>query len=120
MLSDSDREEEEEEAPTGARTTHDNLADWPVTTAPGMMTQSIEDLPIILTVLEAAAVLRVGRTLAYELVHQWDANGGSKGLRSVRVGRSLRIPRDAVLEFLGVVVSAGPKEPGTKQQDAPV
>jgi excisionase family DNA binding protein len=59
-------------------------------------------LPIALTVPEAAALLRVGRTLAYELVHQWHTTGGAKGLRSVRVGRSLRIPRTALIEFLDI------------------
>jgi len=111
-LSDSNPDEE---ALPGTRTTQDDLEDRPVTTDPGMVTQSIENLPIALTVLEAAAVLRIGRTLAYELVHQWNANG-AEGLRSVRVGRSLRIPREAVLEFLGVV-SPGVKAPDTKQQD---
>jgi len=114
-LSDSNPEEE---AATSTSTTQVDLEDRPCTADPALVPQSIENLPIALTVLEAAAVLRVGRTLAYELVHQWHATGGSMGLRSVRVGRSLRIPRDAILELLGAVVSAGPKEPGTKPQDA--
>jgi len=113
----SDSNPEEEEAATSTPRTHDDLKDRPCTADRATVPQSIENLPIALTVLEAAAVLRVGRTLAYELVNQWHATGGSKGLRSVRVGRSVRIPRDAVLEFLGAVVSSNVKDPGTNQRD---
>jgi excisionase family DNA binding protein len=48
----------------------------------------------VLTVDEFAAELRIGRRQAYELV-----NGG--GIRVVRVGRSIRVPRSALAEFLG-------------------
>ena len=51
------------------------------------------DLPLTLTVVEAATVLRIGRTAAYNLVR-------SGKLRSVRVGRTIRVPRDAIAEFL--------------------
>jgi len=68
---------------------------------------SIEDLPITLTVTETAAVLRIGRSKVYEMVGQWNLTGGAEGLRSVRLGRSLRVPRVAVLEFLGIVSTTG-------------
>ncbi len=54
---------------------------------------NISDLPLALTVLEAGQVLRVGRSVTYELVR-------SGQLRSVRIGRSIRIPRDALVEYL--------------------
>ena len=38
-------------------------------------------------------VLDIGRNTAYELVR-------SGQIRSIRIGRQLRIPRDAVVEFL--------------------
>ncbi len=72
-------------------------------TQPDALPRSIDDLPIALTVSETAAVLRVGRNKVYDLVHQGQATGGVQGLRSVRLGRSVRIPRLAVLEFLGIV-----------------
>lgn len=50
-------------------------------------------LPPILTVEEVASILRIGRNAAYCLVK----NGG---ITSIRVGRSIRIPRKALLQFL--------------------
>lgn len=51
------------------------------------------NLPLILSVDQLAEVLRVGRNTAYDLVH-------SGQIRSVRVGRQIRIPRDALIDFL--------------------
>jgi excisionase family DNA binding protein len=52
------------------------------------------ELPLVLTVDEVAELLRVDRKTAYAVI----AAGGLPGVR--RVGRSLRISRDAVLEWL--------------------
>ena len=54
---------------------------------------NFDNLPLALTVLEAGQVLRVGRSVTYELVR-------SGQLRSVRIGRSIRIPRNALVEYL--------------------
>ena len=54
---------------------------------------SINDLPLALTVPEAAAALRIGRGCTYELIR-------CGKLRSLRIGRKLRVPRDALVEFL--------------------
>ena len=61
---------------------------------------SINELPDILTVEEAATVLRIGRTSAYELARQWEATGGKQGLPVVRFGRLLRVPRAALERLL--------------------
>jgi excisionase family DNA binding protein len=54
----------------------------------------VEELPLLLTVDEAAEVLRIGRNGAYAAV----ANGC---LPSVRIGRTIRIPRDALAVLIG-------------------
>lgn len=51
------------------------------------------ELPLVLTVTNLAQSLGVGRNTAYDLVR-------SGKVRSIRIGRQLRIPRDALLEFL--------------------
>ena len=62
---------------------------------------------LLLTVTEAAADLRIGRTLAYQLAHQYLATGGREGLPVIRVGGNLRVPMWALLELAqtGRVVS---------------
>ncbi len=64
----------------------------------------VEELPLLLTVDEAAEVLRIGRNGAYAAV----ANGC---LPSVRIGRTIRIPRDA----LAVLIRAEAHAPGERQ-----
>lgn len=56
---------------------------------------ALADLPAILTVEEAAKFLRIGRSAAYEAVRRGD-------LPSVRIGRSLRVPRHALEALLGL------------------
>lgn len=58
-----------------------------------MNIQNYEQLPLSLTVSELAKVLRIGRNSAYQLV-----SDGT--IRSVLVGRSIQIPRTALMRFL--------------------
>ena len=55
---------------------------------------ALDDLPLTLTVEEAGQVLRVGRNTAYDLVRCGQ-------LRSIKVGKQIRIPKQALLEYLG-------------------
>ncbi|MCZ1000843.1 helix-turn-helix domain-containing protein [Streptomyces mirabilis] len=48
---------------------------------------------VLLTVAEVAAVMRVSRMTVYRLVH-------SGHLPAIRVGRSFRVPEQAVHEYL--------------------
>ena len=57
--------------------------------------------PDLLTVEEAARVLRIGRTKAYELARRYLVTGGAEGLPVVRVGHLLRVPRHALEQFVG-------------------
>ena len=54
---------------------------------------SIEELPLVLIIDDLMAVLNIGRNSAYELVR-------SGQIRSFRIGTQIRIPRQAVADFL--------------------
>lgn len=57
--------------------------------------------PLLLSVEEAASVLRIGRTCAYELARRYEATGGQEGLPVIRLGRLLRVPRAGLLRLAG-------------------
>jgi excisionase family DNA binding protein len=63
-----------------------------------------DDLPEVLTVEEAAAVLRIGRGAAYALARRWRASGGAEGLPVIELGRTLRVPRRELDRLLQVSV----------------
>ena len=50
-------------------------------------------LPLVMTVPEMAEILQIGRNAAYELVK-------SGAIRSIRIGKTIRIPKAALEEFL--------------------
>lgn len=52
-----------------------------------------ENLPLLLTPEEAAEQLGVGRTTVYELM-------ATSQVESVKIGRSRRIPREALVEYV--------------------
>ena len=56
--------------------------------------RSLDDIPLVIKVEDLMPILDIGRNTAYELVRCGQ-------IRSIRVGRQLRIPRDAVIEFIG-------------------
>ncbi len=70
-----------------------------------------EAWPVLLTVEEAGAVLRVGRTKAYALARQWRATGGRSGLPVVDFGHVLRVPRRALEEMIGSALAAEGADP---------
>jgi excisionase family DNA binding protein len=57
--------------------------------------------PDFLTVEEAAAVLRIGRTSAYRQARRYLATNGAEGLCAYRFGKQIRIPRCQLEELLG-------------------
>ncbi len=61
---------------------------------------SIEDLPDFLTAEETAAVLRIGRTQTYAEIRRWETSGGDTGIPSVRFGRTVRVPKAAIVRLL--------------------
>ena len=59
----------------------------------GSSTSTLATLPEVLTVREAAAILRIGRNQLYQAVARGE-------LDAVRIGRSIRIPKHALLDLL--------------------
>ena len=53
----------------------------------------LDNLPLSLRVEDLMPILDIGRNTAYALVRAGQ-------IRSVKVGRQLRIPRNAIIEFL--------------------
>jgi hypothetical protein len=68
----------------------------------GPSTHSLEELPLMLTVAEAAVVLRVSRTTAYKLAEIWRTSGGREGLPVIRLGRRLVVRRVDLAELVGL------------------
>jgi hypothetical protein len=61
---------------------------------------SVEELPLVLTMRHVQAVMGCARDVAYRLPH-------IKGFPVVRLGKSLRVPRDAFLKWLDDQARAG-------------
>lgn len=55
--------------------------------------RDLHELPVTLRVEDLMPLLGIGRNTAYELIR-------SRQIRSICVGRQIRIPREALLEFL--------------------
>jgi len=53
---------------------------------------ALDDCPELLTITEAAQLLRISRTTAYAEASRFERTG--EGLPVIRVGRSLRAPRE--------------------------
>jgi excisionase family DNA binding protein len=66
----------------------------------GPSTSALARLPEVLTVREATAILRVGRNQLYQAIARGE-------LGAVRIGRSIRIPKQALLDLLAAA-SLGP------------
>ncbi len=61
--------------------------------------------PDLFTITEAADILRIGRTTAYELARRDLTSNGGEGLHVIRIGGQLRVPRVALERLIGGRVS---------------
>ncbi len=66
-----------------------------------------ERLPTLLTVEEAGALLRIGRTKAYAMTREWRETGGRSGLPVIDLGHVLRVPRRSLEELIGTELTDG-------------
>jgi excisionase family DNA binding protein len=73
------------------------------TTAPS----SLDGLPLMLTISEAAVVLRVSRTTAYKLAELHRRTKGVKGLPHVQMGSRLLVRRVDLAAIVGLPPPAG-------------
>ena len=58
------------------------------------------DLPMLLTVDEAARLLRVGRSHAYNQTTLYFETGGLDGIPAIRIGGVIRVPKHALHELI--------------------
>ncbi len=72
---------------------------------PNPAVPSLDDLPDFLTIGEAATILRIGRSAAYELASRWRFTHGREGLPVVQLGRSIRVPKAGILRLLSEAIS---------------
>ena len=73
-------------------------------------------LPKLLTVEQAARALGIGRSLGYQLAHEYESSGGLRGLPVIRIGTALRVPEWALIELMrtGRVVNLNPRKPNIR------
>ena len=61
--------------------------------------------PDLLTVEEAGAVLRIGRSKAYELAREFLATNGASGMPVLRLAKQFRVPRVAFEQWIGAPIT---------------
>ncbi|MGH9029463.1 MAG: helix-turn-helix domain-containing protein [Acidimicrobiales bacterium] len=75
-------------------------------------------VPSVLTVEEAAKVLRIGRTAAYQLAQRFEATSGAEGLPVIRVGHLLRVPVPELERRLGGSLQGSPQGDGQPSESS--
>jgi excisionase family DNA binding protein len=66
----------------------------------------LSECPDLLTVEEAAQILRIGRSRAYELTQRWRETDGNEGIAVIQLGRQLRVPKAWLEKQLSIVEAA--------------
>ena len=64
------------------------------------MTTSETTQAEVLTIEEAADILRISRNSAYMLARRWRDTDGREGLPVIELGRNLRVPRASLTRLL--------------------
>lgn len=63
---------------------------------------ALAGLPLMFTVDEAAGLLRISRTSAYKLAHEWRCTAGASGLPTVRLGSRIMVRRVDLAVIVGL------------------
>jgi excisionase family DNA binding protein len=58
-----------------------------------------DDQPVFLTVPEAAAMMRISRSHAYDMANQWILTKGREGIPAMKLGRRVLIHREKLLAW---------------------
>lgn len=64
----------------------------------------IDELPPFMTVEQAAEVLQLGRSKAYDLTVEWERTDGLSGLPFAWIGHQKRVPREAIERIIRSVL----------------
>jgi hypothetical protein len=67
-------------------------------------TNMIDELPPFMTVEQAAEVLQLGRSKAYDLTVEWERTDGLSGLPFAWIGHQKRVPREAIERIIRSVL----------------
>jgi len=78
-----------------------------------LLAPSAREAPLLLTVPEACRLLRIGKTLCWELLHN-----ESNPMPHMRMGRRVLIPRAALLAW--IVASTAPEVTATQRPANPL
>lgn len=76
-----------------------------------------EQPPDLLTIEEAARVLRIGRTKAYAMSQEWRVTNGESGIKVCELGGQLRVPKAWLEEQLGAPVLFVPSAPDREKRN---
>lgn len=77
----------------------------------------MDPTPDLLTIEEAARVLRIGRTKAYAMGQEYRTTNARSGMKVIEVGGQLRVPRAWLEDKLGAPVLSIPPVPGSARRN---
>lgn len=63
--------------------------------------------PEMMRVADAANVLSISRTIAYEQVALFERTGGREGIPVIRIGRVMRVPKAALIAWVNSQLGTG-------------
>lgn len=77
-----------------------------------MNRDALEGLPDVLSVRDLQALLQIGRSQAYQLIHD-------NRVKHIRIGKTIRIPKVYVLEFFAESERLCYNQDGCSKTDGP-